>query len=118
MLIDVLHHTEDPVALLRECARVAPVIIVKDHLARNAMQRRTLAFMDWVGNRPHSVVLSYSYFSPMGWRDAVSAAGVHEVSQGRLDGLYPPPFSLLFGGVLHFVSRLERQQGSKSTLVI
>jgi ubiquinone/menaquinone biosynthesis C-methylase UbiE len=32
MFVDVLHHTEDPIILLREATRVGRRIIIKDHL--------------------------------------------------------------------------------------
>ncbi len=108
LLVDVLHHAEDPVALLAECARVARVVVVKDHLARGPADERVLAFMDWVGNRPHGVVLPYHYFSPASWTDAVAAAGLREELRAPVPGLYPFPFSALFGRDLHFVARLAR----------
>jgi hypothetical protein len=65
--------------------------------------------MDWVGNRPHGVVLPYRFFSPDAWAGAVAAAGLVERSRSGVPGLYPFPFSLAFGrpGV-QFVARLER----------
>lgn len=108
LLVDVLHHAKDPVALLAECARVASVVVVKDHLSRGPFDERVLAFMDWVGNRPHGVVLPYRYFSPASWAAAVSAAGLGEERREGVPGLYPFPFSALFGRGLHFVARLAR----------
>lgn len=108
LLVDVLHHAEDPVALLAECARVARVVVVKDHLSRGLLDERTLAFMDWVGNRPHGVVLPYRYFSPASWAGAVAAAGLREEQRAPVPGLYPFPFAALFGRDLHFVARLTR----------
>ena len=108
LLVDVLHHAEDPVALLAECARVASVVVVKDHLSRSRVDERVLAFMDWVGNRPHGVVLPYAYFSPGSWERAVTAAGLREEKREAVPGLYPFPFSALFGRGLHFVARLAR----------
>lgn len=109
VLVDVLHHAADPVALLAECARAARVVVVKDHLSRSALDERVLAFMDWVGNRPHGVALPYTYFSPASWGRGVAAAGLSERAREALRGLYPFPFSLLFGRGLHFVARLERR---------
>jgi len=108
LLIDVLHHADDPVALLAECARAARVVVVKDHLSRSRLDERVLAFMDWVGNRPHGVVLPYAYFSPGSWERAVAEAGLREERRGDVPSLYPFPFSALFGRDLHFVSRLVR----------
>ena len=107
LLVDVLHHAEDAVTLLRECARVAPVVVVKDHLADSNLDERILRFMDWVGNAPHGVVLPYHYFSTASWSSALSAAGLRETERSEVPGLYPFPFSLVFGGRLQFVARLE-----------
>lgn len=109
LLVDVLHHADDAAALLAECARVAPVVVVKDHFARGVLDERTLAFMDWVGNRPHGVVLPYRYFSPASWEGAVASAGLREERRADVPGLYPFPFSALFGRGLHFVARLGRR---------
>jgi SAM-dependent methyltransferase len=107
LLVDVLHHAQDPVTLLRECARAAPVVLVKDHLADSKLDERILRFMDWVGNAPHGVVLPYHYFSTTSWAEALPAAGLRETERFEVPGLYPFPFSLLFGGRLHFVARLQ-----------
>jgi SAM-dependent methyltransferase len=107
LLVDVLHHAEDPVTLLRECARAAPVVLVKDHFADSKLDEQILRFMDWVGNAPHGVVLPYHYFSTASWAEALSAAGLRETERSEVPGLYPFPFSLVFGGRLHFVARLQ-----------
>lgn len=109
LLVDVLHHADDPAALLAECARVARVVVVKDHLMGSALDERTLAFMDWVGNRPHGVVLPYRYFTAATWADCQGRTGLRETSRGDVSDLYPFPFSLLFGRRLHVVVRLERR---------
>ena len=108
LLVDVLHHTEDAITLLRECSRAAPVVIVKDHLADSRFEQRVLRFMDWVGNAPHGVVLPYRYFSTATWRESLSAAGLRETKREKVPGLYVFPFSLLFGGRLQFIARLQR----------
>ncbi len=111
LVVDVLHHADDPAALLAECARVAPVVIVKDHVAASRRDERLLAFMDWVGNRPHGVVLPYNYFSPRSWGEACRRAGLVETVRGNVADLYPWPFSVAFGGELHFLARLETGSG-------
>jgi SAM-dependent methyltransferase len=56
MTIDVLHHTDDPVATLKECARVARrFILVKDHIADSWYDDLRLRFLDWFGNRPFGI---------------------------------------------------------------
>lgn len=107
--IDVLHHCDDPVAVLRECSRVAKKwVIVKDHVSNNFFDHIVLRFMDWVGNRAHGVVLPYNYLSTRDWSLAFESAGLRSLKQIEHIDLYPQPFELLFGGSLHCLHLLEK----------
>jgi len=109
MIVDVLHHTDDPTALLTECLRVARYgVVIKDHVLAGLAARLTLRFMDWVGNRGHDVRLPYNYLDQKGWRDVFDAVGCTVVHwNGRL-GLYPVPFNWLFDRSLHFVGYVRK----------
>ena len=109
ILIDVLHHAVDPLRLLSECARVARTVVVKDHFSESWLDRRTLELMDWIGNRPHGVVLPFTYLDLPAWERIHGGAGLIEKSRGSVPGLYPFPLSALFGRGLHFLSLLERR---------
>src|SRR5262249_2112508 len=62
MFFDVLHHAVDPMALLREGARVArSSIVLKDHVCDSALARVILRFMDDVGNARYGVALPHNY---------------------------------------------------------
>jgi SAM-dependent methyltransferase len=91
-LFDVLHHADDPPALLAEASRVARTCVV-----------------DEVGNRRHGVALPHHYLTARQWRGAIDRLGltpaVWEV--GGL-GLYPWPASVVFGGRLHVLARLDK----------
>jgi SAM-dependent methyltransferase len=108
-IVDVLHHTTDPAAILMEAARVARRgIVLKDHLLEGLLAGPTLRFMDWVGNRGHDVVLPYNYLSQEQWQKAFDEAGIAvESREERLD-IYPVPFSWFFDRKLHFVAFLVR----------
>ena len=108
VFVDVLHHTEDPMELLREAVRVAPkAIIVKDHAADGLLARPTLRLMDWVGNAHHGVALPYNYWSTPRWHQAVAELGLRiEVWETTL-GLYPAPASWIFERELHVLCRLS-----------
>jgi SAM-dependent methyltransferase len=109
LFVDVLHHTQDPGVLLREAARVSRSwVLLKDHLDENAFDHLTLRFMDWVGNRPHGVVLTYNYQSRREWEEYFSKCGLAETSWSTQVPLYPVPMSLLAGRGLHFVSLLRK----------
>ena len=107
LIVDVLHHTEDPAAVLTEAARVARKgVIVKDHLREGLLAGPTLRFMDWVGNYGHNVVLPYNYLSEAEWQAAFARAGLTVAAWNESVGLYPFPASLAFDRRLHFVARL------------
>ncbi|HET7109179.1 MAG TPA: methyltransferase domain-containing protein [Candidatus Acidoferrum sp.] len=109
LFVDVLHHTTDVRQLLREAARVSRgCVILKDHLSESWLDHTTLRAMDWVGNRPYGVTLTYNYQSLGQWREHFAACGLRarEISIGL--ALYPFPFSWIFGRKLHFVVRLVK----------
>jgi SAM-dependent methyltransferase len=109
LLVDVLHHTDDVTVLLKEAARVGRgFVLVKDHLCENALDNATLRFMDWVGNRPHGVRLTYNYQSRGAWTEHFASCGLREAESTTRVRLYPFPFSLVAGRGLHFVTRLEK----------
>lgn len=110
-LVDVLHHAVDPAALLREAARVAPVVALKDHLADGLMARPTLRLMDWVGNAHHGVALPYNYLTTAQWAEMFAASDL-TVEKWRTDlGLYPRPASWIFDRKLHVLCRLSSRRG-------
>ena len=107
MFIDVLHHTDDPLVLLREAARVAKIVLIKDHFREGFLSNETLRFMDWVGNAYHGVVLPYNYWSRAQWERAFSQLNLHISSMKNSLGLYPAPASWVFDRGLHFVAALQ-----------
>src|SRR5467141_4863819 len=109
LFVDVLHHTQDPAVLLREAVRVSrSFVLLKDHLAENILDDATLRVMDWVGNRPHGVVLTYNYQSRREWEEFFARCGLAETNWITRLPLYGPPMSLVAGRGLHFVSLLKK----------
>ena len=108
MVIDVLHHTDDPEAVLAEIARVAPQVIIKDHLRDGLAAGATLRFMDWVGNAAHGVRLPYNYLSHREWKAIWGTLHLGTAKFTTRLALYPRPFSWFFDRGLHFVAVLSR----------
>jgi SAM-dependent methyltransferase len=108
-MFDVVHHADDPERLLSEAARVArSCIVLKDHVCNGRFAHAVLTFMDDGGNRRHGVALPHHYLSGRQWSSAIDTLGLTRAAWhvGGL-GLYPWPASLLFGGTLHVLARLD-----------
>jgi SAM-dependent methyltransferase len=111
MFVDVLHHTEDPMILLREALRVARAgLLIKDHCLDGWLAGPTLRFMDRVGNARHGVALPFNYWPEARWREAFATLGLDALVFDRRIVLYPPPANWIFGRGLQFVSRLALRQ--------
>ena len=107
LLIDVLHHTDDPQSLLAEASRVTRRgIIVKDHLSENAMNHRVLSLMDWVGNAAYGIPLPYNYLSKARWHEMFDDLDMLPEEWNEDLGLYPGLVDRIFGGSLHFLTIL------------
>ena len=111
MFVDVLHHTEDPLVLLREAARVArSAIVIKDHTMNGWLAEPTLRLMDYVGNAQHGVVLPYNYWPLTRWNEAFAGLGLKPAVWKPKLSLYPAPASWIFDRSLHFVARIDLNQ--------
>lgn len=108
MFVDVLHHTLDPMILLREAARVSRgQVLIKDHLRDRIFAGPTLRFMDRIGNARYGVSIPYNYWSEDQWRRAFRELKLEVRSWNTDLRLYPPGLDLVFGGPLHMISGLE-----------
>jgi hypothetical protein len=104
----VLHHTDDPYALLREAVRVArKSIIIKDHLINGLLAEPTLRFMDWIGNARYGVASPGNYWHRSQWEEAFEKLALTPVDWLEKLELYPKAVDMWFGRSLHFLARLE-----------
>ena len=108
MFVDVLHHADLPVPLLREAVRVArQAILIKDHLVEGTFAYSTLRLMDWVGNARHGVPLPYNYWTLSKWHRVFDKLGLTiDFWESNLR-LYPLPADLILGRSLHFITLLR-----------
>lgn len=107
LFVDVLHHADDPTALLAEAVRVTRHhVLIKDHRLDGPLAGATLRFMDRVGNERFGVALPYEYWPESRWRETWRELGLAVEHFTRDVGLYPPPFSWAFDRGLHFIARL------------
>ncbi len=63
LLIDTLHHADDPTHLLGEAYQAGVKVIVKDHLEYGPWSRALLRLMDFVGNYAYGVSVPERYFT-------------------------------------------------------
>jgi SAM-dependent methyltransferase len=118
MFIDVLHHDDQPMGLLREAVRVArQAILIKDHLLEGALAHSTLRVMDWVGNARHGVPLPYNYWTLAKWQRVFGELGLTVNFWESNLKLYPFPADLIFGRSLHFIAKLELLKSESQNLL-
>lgn len=107
MVVDVLHHTLEPMVLLREAARVtSKAVIIKDHTLDGLLAGPTLRFMDWVGNARFHISLPYNYWPRQKWSQAFESLGLITDVWIQDLKLYPWGANWVFGRSLHFLTRL------------
>lgn len=104
LLVDVLHHAEDPMKLLREAARVAGQgVLIKDHYLQGFLAAEALRFMDDAHNRRYGVSLTYNYWTPAQWTAALNEVGLVAIRSSNRLGLYPFWAYWAFERSLHFM---------------
>ena len=108
MMVDVLHHADDPTELLSEAARVARhAVVIKDHARTGFLAQATLRFMDWIGNAHHGVALPYNYWTAEQWSQAIHVSNLEVVAWATRLHLFRVPATWLFDRSLHFVAVLK-----------
>jgi len=108
LLCDVLHHADDPAALLRETARVSRrLVILKDHHFEGPVDRLKLKAMDWIGNRGYGVSLPYGYKTKDQWRALFRELGLEVAGWVDAIRLYPGLVGAVLPPRLHFACALR-----------
>jgi SAM-dependent methyltransferase len=108
LLVDVLHHADDPERLLAECVRVSrKSVIIKDHLCESEADRRLLKWMDDVGNERFHVSLPYGYLSEKQWLGLFERNRLTVAEWIREPKIHPPPVRWIIPARLHFLAKLS-----------
>ena len=107
MLIDVLHHTDDPMPVIREALRVAKLgVIIKDHNCDSRIQRRIMTFTDSFANRHNGVPLPFNFWSTGQWAAAWRELHVKPDFYNSRIELYPALRGAIFARDMDFIVRL------------
>ncbi|MCH2173081.1 methionine biosynthesis protein MetW [Myxococcota bacterium] len=107
MMVDVVHHSDDPFRLLSEAARVASrCLVLKDHTLQGALAAPTLAYMDRFSNLRHGVDVPCNYWTPETWSRAFGDLQLHVEEWDSRLALYPWGSRWLLERSMHFVARL------------
>ncbi|MFH1414646.1 MAG: class I SAM-dependent methyltransferase [Elusimicrobiota bacterium] len=115
LIVDVLHHLDNPQHLLSEAARIASgAVMIKDHVCDRFLGSNILSFMDWVGNSYLKVNLPYNYWKKQKWLETFADMGFKEEDIDWIDDitLYPHPFEWFFGKSLNFICTLNIRKTS------
>lgn len=109
VISDVLHHCEDPPAVLREALRVAKrVVAIKDHYRFGPVSDAILLWMDRIGNAAPGVEVRGTYFGPGEWAAMVADAGARFTRIEWPLQIHDYPFRLVTQDRLQFAASIER----------
>jgi SAM-dependent methyltransferase len=98
IVADVLHHENDPDALLRECIRTSKrFVVIKDHQLSGPLAKARVSLIDWAANVPYDVACLYRYNTPAEWDSVIRGHQLTPLAVYSSIDLYPPMLNLLFG---------------------
>ncbi len=87
LLLTVLHHTPDPVPVLKETARVAKKIIIIEDIYSNKIQQYMTYAMDTLVNLGHSS-MTYQNKSDLEWKATFDELGMELVEESSKSVLF------------------------------
>lgn len=113
MCIDMLHHSDNPAAMLGEAKRVASKgVILKDHNCDSWLARKIISFTDWFANAQYGVPMTYNYYSRSGWREMWQQLDLESHDYTDSFGLYPFYSYLIFARDQDFICVLRERDSN------
>jgi SAM-dependent methyltransferase len=107
LLVNVLHHANEPATVLSEAARVARHgIVIKDHYANSRLDFYTLVAMERIGNAFSDISQPYNFFSEKQWDALFARVGLKTESIRNRFVCYNAIVDFLFGRNLHFIAKV------------
>lgn len=84
MALDVLHHTNDILSLLKEIKRVSRKhIIIKDHMTYGTFSKYLISFADYVSNAPYGIKCAFNFPSFQRWSSYFNQLGLKIIERPR-----------------------------------
>lgn len=84
MAVDVLHHTSDIPALLKEMTRVSKkYVIIKDHVVTGFFSRCGISFTDFITNATWGIKCVYNFPSEAEWKSYFGKAGLQLIERPK-----------------------------------
>lgn len=99
MLIDVLHHDENPETILQEAKRVSKkYILIKDHYWNNKLDFLLLKYADYFGNKPYGIKLPYKFLKNLEWENLIEEGNlkINRSSKFKYNFIDPCNHTLFF----------------------
>jgi ubiquinone/menaquinone biosynthesis C-methylase UbiE len=116
IVADVLHHEEQPDALIRECVRVSKrLVVIKDHQLSGPLAKVRVSFIDWAANAPYGVECLYRYNTPAQWSAFLHKAELTPMGIYSSINLYPFGLNLVFGRRLQYLAVCRRPDNDSFT---
>lgn len=72
LIVDVLHHTNNPLQIIQEAKRVSRKnILIKDHYWKTSKDFTRLKYVDYIGNMPYNIPLPYNFLTKEEWENLI-----------------------------------------------
>jgi SAM-dependent methyltransferase len=114
ILSNVLHHADDQAALFAETCRVTRRrVIIKDHLARHALDRWKLAALDIAGNRRFGADTQGDYLDREQWTSMFARVPSARVTWYEGLSFRTGPLELAFGNELEVLFAVDLETAAK-----